>query len=94
MFFLAGIPFGALWGLAGPAEQALMSREAGPEEQGLLQGAVGSLRGVSGMIGPLLFSQIFAASLAASFPPGGAYLLAALLLVASLLIALRGRRGD
>ena len=89
--FLAGIPFGALWGMAGPAEQALMSREIGAEEQGLLQGALGSLRGISGMIGPLVFAQIFAASVAATFLPGAAYMLSALLLLSSLAIAWRGR---
>lgn len=89
--FLAGIPFGAIWGLAGPAEQALMSREAGADQQGLLQGAIGSLRGISGMIGPVFFTQVFAASLAAQSFPGTGYVLAAILIVTSLLVALTGR---
>ena len=91
--FLAGIPFGALWGLSEPAEQALMSRAIGPQEQGMLQGAIGSLRGIAGMIGPLIFAQAFAASVAASFFPGAAYMLASLLLVASFAVAWRGRRA-
>ena len=94
MFFLIGIPFGALWGLAGPAEQALMSREVGAEEQGFLQGAAGGLRGVAGMTGPLIFSQVFAASVAAAFLPGAAFLLSALLLLASLAVAFRGRPAN
>ena len=32
--FLLGIPFGALWGFYGPAQQALMSREVSSQEQG------------------------------------------------------------
>lgn len=91
--FLASIPFGALWGLAGPAEQALMSKEAGPESQGLLQGAIGSLRGVSGMIGPILFTQVFATSVAGQGFLGTAYLLACGLIALSLVAVVVGRRS-
>jgi MFS transporter, DHA1 family, tetracycline resistance protein len=40
--------------------QALMSRCVGPSEQGELQGALGSLRGVAMMIGPVIFAWAFA----------------------------------
>ncbi|HMK90695.1 MAG TPA: TCR/Tet family MFS transporter [Methylocystis sp.] len=86
--FMAGVALIALWGMANPSFQALATRLAGADEQGRLQGALSSLRGVSGMIGPPLFTQIFAASVAANFFPGGAYFLAALLLGASLAAAL------
>jgi DHA1 family tetracycline resistance protein-like MFS transporter len=90
--FLVGVPFGALWGLGGPAQQALMSREVGQAEQGRLQGALGGLRATTGMVGPLLFSWIFAASLRFETFAGAAYLLAAVLLVASLASAITVRR--
>jgi MFS transporter, DHA1 family, tetracycline resistance protein len=40
--------------------QSLMSKRVGPNEQGELQGAMGSLRGISMMIGPLIFAWSFA----------------------------------
>ncbi|HXX65875.1 MAG TPA: TCR/Tet family MFS transporter [Polyangiaceae bacterium] len=82
--FLIGVPFGALWGIANPALQALMTREVPATHQGRLQGAVSSLRGIGGMIGPILFTQTFAAAIRprAHLPwPGAPYLLAAALLV-------------
>jgi DHA1 family tetracycline resistance protein-like MFS transporter len=88
--FFAGIPLTALFGLAGPPLQALMSREVGPVQQGQLQGALSSMRGITGMIGPLLFTQVFSLALAAgSAPrlPGAPYLLAALLVGVSVLVA-------
>src|SRR5262249_60176456 len=59
--FLAATPLLALWGLAGPAIQSSMTRNVGPSEQGRLQGAVSSLRGLAGLVGPLLFTAAFLA---------------------------------
>jgi len=89
-WFSMGIPFLAIWGLAGPAFQALMSRRVEPSAQGQLQGAVASLAGVTGMIGPLVFTQIFAFGIASTrlHLPGAPYLLSAALLGASLVLAL------
>ena len=64
--FLVGIPFLAIWGLAGPAFQALMSRRVESSAQGRLQGALGSMSGVTGMIGPLIFTQVFAFGISSS----------------------------
>jgi len=50
--FLAGVPVVALWGLAGAASQGLMTRRVGASEQGQLQGANGSVRGITELIGP------------------------------------------
>ena len=38
--FFAGLPLLALWGLAGPSLQGLMSRQVGASDQGKLQGAL------------------------------------------------------
>jgi MFS transporter, DHA1 family, tetracycline resistance protein len=86
--FLSSAPLIAMWGMANPSVQGLATRLRGASEQGRLQGALASLRGVSGMIGPLLFTQIFSMSAAAGVFPGGAYLLSATLLCASLSAAL------
>lgn len=88
-WFLAGIPFIALWGLSGPAFQALMSRRVEQSAQGQLQGALASMAGVTGMIGPLLFTQVFAFGISSRTLrlPGAPYWLSAALLGASLLMA-------
>src|SRR5260370_11180526 len=49
---LAVIPLIALWAIAAPAMQSLMSRRVDPSSQGKLQGAINSLRAVTGMAGP------------------------------------------
>jgi DHA1 family tetracycline resistance protein-like MFS transporter len=87
---LAVIPFIALWGIAAPAVQSLMSRRVDASSQGKLQGAINSLRAITGMAGPILFTQVFALSIsprASVHLPGAPYFLAALLLLASLLLA-------
>jgi MFS transporter, DHA1 family, tetracycline resistance protein len=88
---LAVIPFIALWGIAAPAMQSLMSRHVEPTFQGKLQGAINSLRAVTGMVGPVLFTQVFSLAISARrgfHLPGAPYFLAALLLLSSLLMAL------
>ena len=89
--FLFGIALIALMGVANPAFQALMSQRIDPMEQGQLQGALGSIRAVTGMIGPIIFTQVFAASVAAERPQllGAAFLLSAGLVIAAVLIGLR-----
>jgi DHA1 family tetracycline resistance protein-like MFS transporter len=59
--FWLGIPLMSIWGISGPAAQGMMCRRVSPSEQGQLQGAIGSLRGISGMLGPGLFTLTFAA---------------------------------
>jgi DHA1 family tetracycline resistance protein-like MFS transporter len=89
--FVVAVPFIALWGVAGPAMQSLMSQMVDHSTQGKLQGAINSLRALTGMAGPLLFTQVFRAAIAPGtrmFLPGAPYYLGALLLLASLLLAL------
>jgi DHA1 family tetracycline resistance protein-like MFS transporter len=77
-------------GIAWPSAQSIMSRHTPPNEQGLLQGAVNSLRGVAGLIGPLMFTWVFARSIDAKpiFPSAGsAFYLAAALILLGLVIA-------
>jgi DHA1 family tetracycline resistance protein-like MFS transporter len=90
--FLLGIPLLALWGLAGPATQALMTHQVDPREQGRLQGAVSSLASVAGIFGPALFTQVFALFISDHAPlhlPGAPFLLSSGLLVAGLVVAAR-----
>jgi DHA1 family tetracycline resistance protein-like MFS transporter len=82
--FLAAIPVNALWGLAGPPSQSMMTQRVSVSEQGELQGAMSSMRGLAMIFGPGIFSATFAACIAAgrSFPAGPWYLAALILLVA------------
>jgi DHA1 family tetracycline resistance protein-like MFS transporter len=90
--FMAAVPVVALWGLASPAAQGLMTRHIGPTEQGALQGASGSIMGIATMIGPALFAGTFAYFIGAGTRwhlPGAAFMLAALLLAAGAVVAAR-----
>ncbi|WP_211197969.1 TCR/Tet family MFS transporter [Permianibacter fluminis] len=91
MFWL-GIPVFALMGFFGPAVQSMMTQHVTPQEQGQLQGANSSLLGLTGMIGPVLFTQTFAAAISpgkAWHFPGAPFLLAAMLLLLAVVIAWR-----
>jgi DHA1 family tetracycline resistance protein-like MFS transporter len=91
--FCSGILVAALWGLAGPSAQALMTKRIDATEQGRLQGAISGLRGVASMIGPGLFTTTFATAVrSAGRFPGAPFLLSALLLLSSLGVALRVAR--
>jgi DHA1 family tetracycline resistance protein-like MFS transporter len=94
--FLLGIPFLSLGGLAGPPAQAMMSHQVDPHEQGRLQGALTSLASLAGIFGPALFANIFALFISDHAPvrhlPGAAFVLAASLLFAAALIAMRVMR--
>jgi len=88
--FLAAVPVVAMWGLASPAAQGIMTRLVTADQYGELQGANGAVMGVATMIGPTLFAATFAWFIgdgARLEVPGAAYLLAALLLAAGAALA-------
>ena len=87
--FWAGIPLLALWGFASPAALGLMSHLVGPSEQGQLQGANASIMGIANLLGPGLFAQTLALSIASGawHLPGAAFLLAALILALAMVVA-------
>ncbi|HUO11833.1 MAG TPA: TCR/Tet family MFS transporter [Caulobacteraceae bacterium] len=82
--FWIGLFVTALSSVANPSLQALLTRAAGPSEQGELQGAMSSLFGVSRLVGPLVFTTAFAWSLGSGqgyHVPGLAILLGAVVFV-------------
>lgn len=96
-WFCIGIPVMSLWGLTGPSIQSLMTRRVDPREQGRLQGALSSLQGVAGLIGPGIFTQAFARAIGPGHGwelPGTPFLLAALLLAIGMAAGLRATRAD
>ena len=93
--FLGGVIFSALWGLAGPAAQGLMTRRVSASTQGRLQGANSSLTGIAQMLGPTLFTRTFAIFIEnprGLHVPGAPFLLAGLILCGALGLAWRASR--
>jgi DHA1 family tetracycline resistance protein-like MFS transporter len=58
--FLVGHVVMGLGGIGTPAFNAAMSRRISPARQGEFQGAMGSLQGLAGLVGPVVFSGSFA----------------------------------
>lgn len=82
-FALSILP-SALWGLAMPTLQSLMTQRVSPSEQGQLQGANMSVASVAGILAPLVFGAVYSASVGADplFPhAGAAFVIAALVLL-------------
>jgi DHA1 family tetracycline resistance protein-like MFS transporter len=89
---LAAVPLLSLGGLAGPAVQAIVSREVGPSEQGEVQGALSSLNGIAAIAGPVIGTTLlarFSPVDASPHVPGAAFFAAALFNVLGLALAAR-----
>ncbi len=96
MFILAMLP-NALWGLAMPTLQSLMTRRVGEDEQGQLQGANNSVASIAGVLSPLFFGWIYTLSTgqgASIHVPGLSFYLAAFVLLAAAMIGWLVVRGE
>ena len=95
--FLIGIPFLSLGGLAGPPAQSMITHQVSPGEQGRMQGALVSLQSLAGIFGPALFANVFALFIGTHARtlrlPGAAFVLAAALVLAALLLTARVTRN-
>ncbi len=90
--FWMGVPVMALWGIATPSLQTMMTRRVDATEQGRLQGALASLTGLASLIGPTVFTQTFSVFIGPHADlgvPGAPFLLAAVLVFASMVLAWR-----
>ncbi|HMG46121.1 MAG TPA: MFS transporter [Allosphingosinicella sp.] len=81
--------FSALQGLVYPSLNALLSRMTDASHQGALQGGMASIASIAAIIGPLAMTQALAFG-AEHGEPGGAFLLAAALVLLALLIVIFG----
>src|SRR5205085_5437287 len=91
-FFFLSIPVMMLWTVSTPAAQGMMTRRVGESEQGALQGAISSLCSLAWILGPGLFTFIFAYFINEKNGwnlPGAAWHLGALLLSGAMILATR-----
>ncbi len=89
MMFVFLIPY-CLGGIAGPALQSILAGHVTSNEQGELQGALTSLMSLTTIIGPLIMNYLFYFFTNENAPvhfPGVSFLLGALFMLASVLIA-------
>lgn len=89
MMFLFLVPY-CLGGIAGPALQSILATHVPPNEQGALQGTLTSLMSLTTIIGPLIMNNLFTYFSSPKAPfyfPGIFFLLAALFMLCSALIA-------
>jgi DHA1 family tetracycline resistance protein-like MFS transporter len=76
-------------GLVWPSMNALLSRMTDASHQGALQGGMASIASVAAIVGPLAMTQALAFG-AEHGEPGGAFLLASVLVACGLLIVIFG----
>ena len=97
LFALAMLP-NALWGLAMPTLQSLMTRQVSESEQGQLQGANMSVASIAGVMSPLFFGWIYSLSVGTQAPIAitglAFYIAAAVLLAAAVIGWLVARRAE
>ena len=89
MMFAFLVPY-CLGGIAGPSLQATLAQHVPPTRQGELQGALTSLMSLTTIIGPLMMNNLFTFFTGDKAPfyfPGISFLLAAVFMLCSLLIA-------
>ena len=91
MMFAFIIPY-SLGGIAGPALQGIMTEQVPSNEQGELQGALTSLMSLSAIFGPWTMTYLFYYFTKPSTPyhlPGAPFLLGAILMFLSAILAVR-----
>ncbi|MEJ7932899.1 TCR/Tet family MFS transporter [Sphingobium sp. AN558] len=94
--FVAAMLPNALWGLAMPTIQSLMTARVSESEQGQLQGANNSVGSIAGIVSPLFFGAVY--SLSAGTHPtlpfiGSAFVLASLVLAGAAVLGWAAGRG-
>lgn len=90
VFFGCTVIF-ALMGFFNASIQGVMSKQLDATEQGKLSGANSSLNGISGMIGPYLFTTVYGMTIkpdSKTYWPGAPFALAAAILAVALVLAI------
>jgi DHA1 family tetracycline resistance protein-like MFS transporter len=87
---MATVPVFGLMFFTGPPLQGLMAHKVQPNEYGLLQGTNASIMGIAGIIGPVLFTQVFAFFLhphRGLYVPGAPFFLGSALMATAWVVA-------
>lgn len=94
-YLLIGILLMGIWGMSSPAIQGMMSKRVTAKEQGRIQGIQSCIIGLTGFLGPSLYTRIFSyfignrnPEVAATFS-GAPFLFAAGILILSFALTLR-----
>jgi DHA1 family tetracycline resistance protein-like MFS transporter len=90
--FMLGLPISALWAIAAPATQALITRQVPADAQGRIQGSMSSLVSLAGIFAPAVFAGAFGFFIGPLAPvrmPGIAFLIAAFMLAIAAFVAWR-----
>jgi DHA1 family tetracycline resistance protein-like MFS transporter len=94
---MASVPIFGIMFFTGPPLQGLLARRVAPNEYGLLQGTNASVMGITGIIGPVLFTQIYAYFLrphGGLSIPGAPFFCGAILLVGAIAMAMHATRHE
>jgi DHA1 family tetracycline resistance protein-like MFS transporter len=96
MMFVFLIPY-CFGGIAGPALQSLISVHVPKNEQGELQGSLTSIMSVTSIVGPLMMTGLFSYFTNpkhAIYFPGASFLLGAILMLISAIVAYSVLKGE
>ncbi|WP_211252725.1 TCR/Tet family MFS transporter [Crocinitomix catalasitica] len=89
LLYFAIVPY-VLGGIAGPTIQSIVSNSVDDKEQGNLQGVMTSMVSITAIVGPLIYTSLFAYYTGDAAPiyfPGSPYLLGGIILVIGSIIA-------
>jgi DHA1 family tetracycline resistance protein-like MFS transporter len=91
MIYAFIVPY-CLGGIAGPAIQGIISNQVPDNEQGEIQGAITGLMSLTSIIGPVIMTRLFSYFTKPDsifIFPGAPFMLAALLVITSLIFSVR-----
>ena len=96
---MPALAIGSLGGIANPAMQSVMSKQAGPCAQGELQGANASIASVAAVVSPIFMTQtvqlLLGGRMRRCIFPGAPYLVSGVLVFCCVLICARAvKKGD
>jgi DHA1 family tetracycline resistance protein-like MFS transporter len=91
LFFAAALLPNALWALAMPTLQSLMTNRVSEREQGQLQGATNSIASIAGVASPLFFGWLYGIS--GQSLPGFSFCVAAFVLLGAAVLGHRSCRS-
>ena len=89
------LAFGSLAGVTMPTLQGVISRQAGADEQGGIQGAIGSLASITGILGPAIVTFLFSYFISDKAPahvPGMPYFFSATLMLVAMFTTVHALR--